>query len=69
MDKKSHTDSHIKIALDLTFEGGQLKEKKDRSREIKKKRGTFKKLYNEHCKNGQICQAVEEIFSLDMDLE
>ena len=61
--------SAFKTVLDLTFEDGKLKEKKDRSREMKKKRGTFKKLYNKYCKSGKIGQAVEEAFSLDMDLE
>ncbi len=61
--------SAFKTVLDLTFEGGELKETKNRSREMKKKRGTFKKLYNKHCKNGKIGQAVEEAFSLNMDLE
>ena len=61
--------SAFKTVLDLTFEGGQLKETKNRSREMKKKRGTFKKLYNKYCKSGKIGQAVEEAFSLDMDLE
>lgn len=42
---------------------------KDRSREMKKKRGAFKKLYNKYCKSGKIGQAVEEAFSLNMDLE
>ena len=42
---------------------------KDRSREMKKKRGAFKKLYNKYCKSGKIGKAVEEAFSLDMDLE
>ena len=61
--------SAFKTVLDLTFESGQLKETKNRSKEMKKKRGTFKKLYNEHCKSGKIGQAVEKAFSLDMDLE
>lgn len=61
--------SAFKIVFDLTFEDGQLKETKDRSKEMKKKRGTFKKLYNERCKSGKIGQAVEEAFSLDIDLE
>ena len=59
----------FKTILDVTFEDGQLKETKNRSREMKKKRGAFKKLYNEHCKSGRIGQAVEEAFSLNMDLE
>jgi len=61
--------SAFKTVLDLTFEDGKLKEKKNRSREMKKKRGAFKKLYNKNCKSGRIGQAVEEAFSLDMDLE
>jgi len=36
---------------------------------MKKKRGTFKKLYNKYCKSGKIGKAVEEAFSLDMYLE
>ncbi len=62
-------DTFFKTVLDLTFEGGHLKETKDRSKEMKKKRGTFKKLYNKHCKSGKIGQAVKEAFSLDLDLE
>jgi len=61
--------SAFKTVIDLTFEDGQLKETKNRSREMKKKRGTFKKFYNKYCKSGKIGQAVEEAFSLDMDLE
>ena len=61
--------SAFKTVVDLTFEAGKLKGTKNRSREMMKKRGTFKKLYNKHCKNGKIGQAVEEAFSLDMDLE
>ena len=61
--------SAFKTVLDLTFEDGQLKEKKNRSREMKKKRGTFKKLYNKYCKSGKIGKEVEEAFSFDMDLE
>ena len=36
---------------------------------MKKKRGAFKKLYNKYCKSGKIGKAVEEAFSLEMDLE
>ncbi|MBW2662878.1 MAG: hypothetical protein JRD93_13015 [Deltaproteobacteria bacterium] len=61
--------SAFKTVLDLTFEDGQLKEKKNRSKEMKKKRGAFKKLYNKYCKSGKIGKAVEEAFSLNMDLE
>ena len=59
----------FKTVLDLTFEDGKLIETKNRSNEMMKKRGAFKKLYNEHCKSGKIGQAVEEAFSLNMDLE
>ncbi len=61
--------SAFKTVFDLTFEDGQIKKTKNRSREMKKKRGAFKKLYNKYCKSGKIGQAVEEAFSLDMDLE
>ena len=61
--------SAFKTVLDLTFEDGKLIETKNRSNEMMKKRGAFKKLYNEHCKSGKIGQAVGEAFSLDMDLE
>ena len=36
---------------------------------MKKKKGTFKKLYNKYRKSGKTGQAVEEAFSLGMDLE
>ena len=61
--------SAFKTVIDLTFEEGKLKKTKNRSREMKKKRGNFKKLYNKYCKSGKIGKAVEEAFSLDMDLE
>ncbi len=61
--------SAFKTVLDLTFEDGKLIETKNRSNEMMKKRGAFKKLYNKYCKSGKIGQAVEEAFSLDMDLE
>ena len=59
----------FKTVINLTFENGKLKETEDRSKEMKKKRGAFKKLYNKYCKSGKIGQAVEEVFSLNMDLE
>ena len=61
--------SAFKTVLDLAFEDSKLKKTKNRSREMKKKRGTFKKLYNKYCNSGKIGQAVEEAFSLDMGLE
>lgn len=55
----------FKTVLDITLKDGQVVEIKDRSQEMEKKRGSFKK----HYESGNITQVIEEAFSLDMDLE
>jgi hypothetical protein len=55
----------FKTVLDLTLQDGQVVEIRDRSQEMEKKRGAFKK----HYESGNIEQTTDEAFSLDMDLE
>jgi hypothetical protein len=55
----------FKTVLDITLKDGRVVEIKDRSQEMEEKRGSFKKRYE----SGNIAQAIEEAFSLDMDLE
>jgi hypothetical protein len=55
----------FEIVLDITLKGGQVVEIKDRSQEMKGRRGAFKK----HFESGNLLQTIDEAFSLDMDLE
>ncbi len=55
----------FKTVLDITLKDGRINEIKDRSQEMEQKRGSFKKRYE----SGNISQAIEEAFSLDLDLE
>ncbi|MHC4661293.1 MAG: hypothetical protein ACYS8W_06350 [Planctomycetota bacterium] len=58
--------SAYRTVFDLTFEDGRLVAENDRSDEIEKKRGEFQKRYHD---SHDIAAAIEEAFSLDMDLE
>ncbi len=55
----------FKTVLDITLKDGRVVEIKDRSQEMEQKRGSFKKRYA----SGITTKAIEEAFSLDMDLE
>jgi|LSQX01.3.fsa_nt_gb hypothetical protein len=55
----------FKTVLDITLKEGRVVEIKDRSQEMKQKRGAFKKHYD----SGDMIQTIDEAFSLDMDLE
>jgi hypothetical protein len=55
----------FKTVYDLTLEDGRVVEIKDRSEEMEKKRGAFKK----HYESGNRINAIEEAFSLNMDIE
>ena len=57
--------SAFETILDLTFEDGRLIDVKDRSKEMEKIRGEFKKRYE----GKDIIEGIDEAFSLDMDLE
>ncbi|MBN1338864.1 MAG: hypothetical protein JXA03_06035 [Bacteroidales bacterium] len=54
-----------KTVLDITFRRGKVIEIKDRSEEMKKNRGEFKKHYD----SGDIAQTTFEAFDLGMDIE
>lgn len=55
----------FRSVLDITLKEGKLVEIKDRSQEMERKRGAFKK----HYESGDMVQTIDEAFSLDMDLE
>jgi hypothetical protein len=55
----------FKTVLDITLKDGRLVEIKDRSEEMEKKRGAFKKAYE----SGELNKSIEDAFSLDMKLE
>lgn len=55
----------FKTVLDITLKDGRLVEIKDRSEEMEKKRGAFKKAYE----SGEMKKSIEDAFSLDMKLE
>ena len=55
----------FKTVYDITLENGTVVEVKDRSEEMEKRRGTFKR----HYETGNMSQTIEEAFSLDMNLE
>jgi hypothetical protein len=55
----------FKTVLDITLKDGRVVEIKDRSEEMEKKRGAFKKAYE----SGEMTKSIEDAFSLDMNLE
>ncbi len=55
----------FKTVLDITLKNGKVVDIKDRSREMERKRGAFKKRYD----SGNMLQMIKDAFSLDMDLE
>lgn len=55
----------FKTVLDITMKNGKVVEIRDRSQEMEKKRGAFKK----HYESGNMVETIDEAFSLDMDLE
>ena len=55
----------FKTVLDITLQGGRVVHIEDRSKDIEKKRGAFKK----HYESGNMIQTIADAFSLDMDLE
>jgi hypothetical protein len=55
----------FKTVLDFTIEDGKIIDIKDRSADMEKKRGAFKKYYT----NGDLMETIEDAFSLDLDLE
>ncbi len=55
----------FKTVLDITLKDGHIIETIDRSEDMEKKRGAFKK----HYESGDIFQTTAEAFNLDMDLE
>ena len=55
----------FKTVLDITLKDGLLVKINDRSEEMEKKRGAFKKAYE----SGEMKKSIEEAFSLDMKLE
>ncbi len=57
--------SAFQTVLDITLKDGQVVEVMDRSQEMDRKRGAFRK----HYESGLTHDKIEEAFSLDMDLE
>ena len=57
--------SAFKTVIDFTIKNGKIILIKDRSAEMKKKRGAFKK----HYESGNLMDTIEDAFSLDMDQE
>ena len=55
----------FKTVIDITITDGKVIAIRDRSREMKQKRGSFKK----HYESEGMLQRIDEAFSLDMDLE
>jgi hypothetical protein len=55
----------FKTVLDITLKEGKVVRIHDRSEEMEKKRGAFKKAYE----SGKIDKTIEDAFSLDMKLE
>lgn len=55
----------FKTVLDITLNNGKVENINDRSSEMEMKRGAFKKHYD----SGNMYHAIEEAFSLDMELE
>lgn len=55
----------FKTVLDITLRDGHVVEIKDRSKDMEKKRGEFKRRFE----SGEPDQLIEEAFSLDMKLE
>lgn len=57
--------SAFKTVIDFTLKDGHVEQVNDRSKEIAKKRGKFKKKYEA----SDIIERVDDAFSLDMDIE
>jgi hypothetical protein len=55
----------FRTVLDVTINNGKIINIKDRSADMEKKWGAFKKRYE----NGDMTETIEEAFSLDMELE
>jgi len=55
----------FRTVLDVTISNGKIINIQDRSADREKKRGAFKKRYE----NGDVTETIEEAFSLDMELE
>ena len=55
----------FRTVLDVTINNGKIINIKDRSADMEKKWGAFKKRYE----NGDVTETIEEAFSLDMELE
>jgi|WetSurMetagenome_2_1015567.scaffolds.fasta_scaffold187463_2 hypothetical protein len=55
----------FRTVYDLTFDAGKMIELNDRSAEVERKRGAFKARYE----SNRGIEAIEDAFSLDMDLE
>jgi hypothetical protein len=55
----------FKTVLDITLKDGRLIEIKDRSEEMEKRRGAFKKAYE----SGELNKSIDDAFSLDLKLE
>lgn len=55
----------FRTVYDLTFDGGKILELQDRSAEMEQKRGAFRV----HYESNYGIDAIEDAFSLDMDLE
>lgn len=55
----------FKEVYDITIEEGRIVEVKDRSEDVEKKRGAFKKRYE----SGSIIESIDIAFSLDLEFE
>jgi len=55
----------FKTVYDITLENGRVVKMKDRSDDMEKKRGEFKKYYE----SGNLAKTIEDAFSLDMEIE
>jgi len=65
----------FKTVLDISMKDGRVVDINDRSQEMERKRGAFKKYYESGFKSGwlpgdrDVVKRIEEAFSLDIDLE
>ena len=55
----------FRTVMDIALKGGKVVEIRDRSQDMEQKRGDFKK----HYESENMLQAIDDAFSLDMDLE
>ena len=55
----------FKEVYDITIEEGKIIDIKDRSEDVEKKRGAFKKRYE----SGNIIESIDIAFSLDLEFE